>query len=51
MAASTKKNGDVLSKAARDYGRKVSADPKLAAEFLKKAGIITKPGKLAPGYR
>ena len=41
----------VLSKAARAYARKVEGNRELAIRFLKKAGIIEKPGKLARPYR
>ena len=46
-----KKPPDLLPKAAKDYARRIEADPGRAAKFLKKAGIISKPGKLAPHYR
>lgn len=41
----------VLSKAAREYAKKIERDPALAAKFLIDAGIIEKPGKLARPYR
>jgi hypothetical protein len=41
----------VLSEAALAYAKKIEKDPKLAIEFLKKAGIIERPGKLARPYR
>lgn len=41
----------VLPKATREYAKKLEGDPKLAAKFLKEAGIITKPGTLARAYR
>ena len=41
----------VLSDAARAYGKKVRGDRKLAVKFLKEAGIIEKPGVLARPYR
>jgi hypothetical protein len=41
----------VFSREARAYMRKCEADPKLGLELLRKAGIITKTGKLARPYR
>jgi hypothetical protein len=41
----------VLSKAALAYAKKVEGNRELAIKFLKKAGIIEKPGKLARPYR
>jgi hypothetical protein len=41
----------VLSKAARAQAKKVEGNQELAIEFLKRAGIIEKPGKLARPYR
>ena len=41
----------VLSKAARAYAKKVEGSRKLSIKFLKEAGIIEKPGKLARPYR
>lgn len=46
-----KKSPDLLPKAAKECARKIEADPKLAANFLKKAGIISRPGKLSTHYR
>ena len=42
---------DVLPEKARVYARKVAASRELSIEFLKEAGIIEKPGKLARHYR
>jgi hypothetical protein len=41
----------VLSKAARAHAKKVEGNRALAIKFLKRAGIIEKPGKLARPYR
>jgi hypothetical protein len=41
----------IFSRAARAYMRKVMADPKLGNELLRKAGIITRSGRLARPYR
>jgi hypothetical protein len=41
----------VLGKKARAYAKKLERDPKLAICFLKEAGIIERPGKLAKPYR
>ena len=41
----------VLSKAAQAYAKKVGASRELSIKFLKEAGIIEKPGKLARPYR
>lgn len=41
----------VLSKAARAQAKKVEGNRELAIKFLKRAGIIEKPGKLARPYR
>jgi hypothetical protein len=44
-------SGKVLPKSTRELARKIQSDPKLAAAFLQKAGIITKTGKLTSNYR
>ncbi len=44
-------SGKVLPKSTRELARKIQSDPKLAAAFLQKAGIITKSGKLTSNYR
>ncbi|MFL6603976.1 MAG: hypothetical protein ACJ8R9_21975 [Steroidobacteraceae bacterium] len=41
----------VLPPAARAYARKIEGNRELAIRFLKEAGIIEKPGKLARPYR
>lgn len=41
----------VLSPAARAYAKKIEGNRQRAIEFLKKAGIIDKPGTLARPYR
>ncbi len=41
----------VLSKAALAYAKKIEGNRELAIEFLKEAGIIERPGKLARPYR
>jgi hypothetical protein len=41
----------VLSKAVRAYAKKIEGNRALAIDFLKRAGIIEKPGKLARPYR
>jgi hypothetical protein len=41
----------VLPKATRAYAKKVEASRELSIKFLKEAGIIEKPGKLARPYR
>lgn len=41
----------VLPEQVRDYARKVQNDPKLATDFLQRAGIINKAKKLTPAYR
>jgi hypothetical protein len=41
----------VLSKKALAYARKIVKDRKLAIQFLKKAGFIERPGRLARPYR
>jgi hypothetical protein len=41
----------VLSKAALAYAKKLEGNRELAIEFLKEAGIIERPGKLARPYR
>jgi hypothetical protein len=41
----------VLSEAALAYAKKIEGNRELAIEFLKKAGIIERPGKLARPYR
>jgi hypothetical protein len=41
----------VLPKAALAYARKIVKGPRLSIKFLKKAGIIEKPRKLARPYR
>jgi hypothetical protein len=41
----------VLPKAARDYAKKVVSSRAESIKFLKKAGIIERPGKLARPYR
>jgi hypothetical protein len=41
----------VFSKVARAYARRIEGNRPLAVEFLKKTGIIEKPGKLAHSYR
>jgi hypothetical protein len=43
--------GDVLPEKARTYAKKVAASRELSIKFLKEAGIIEKPGKLARHYR
>jgi hypothetical protein len=40
-----------LSQAARAYAKKIAGHRRLAIEFLKKAGIIDRPGVLARPYR
>lgn len=47
----TKTRPAVLPKETRAYAKKVEGNPKLAAKFLKDAGIIEKPGTLARAYR
>jgi hypothetical protein len=42
---------DVLPEKARTYAKKVAASRELSIKFLKEAGIIEKPGKLARPYR
>ena len=42
---------EVLPKGAREYAEKLIANPKLAGEFLVRAGIYTKSGKLTRHYR
>ena len=42
---------DVLPEKARTYAKKVAASRELSIKFLKEAGIIEKPGKLARNYR
>lgn len=49
--ASCFSGGKVLPKSTRELARKIQRDPKLAAAFLQKAGIITKTGKLTSNYR
>jgi carbon storage regulator len=44
-------NPPVLPEAARALAKRIKADPQLAAEFLKAAGIIDEPGVLARPYR
>jgi len=41
----------VLSKEALALGKKIAGNRDLAIEFLKRAGFIEKPGKLARPYR
>jgi hypothetical protein len=41
----------VLPEKARTYAKKVAASRELSIKFLKEAGIIEKPGKLARHYR
>ena len=41
----------VLSKTARAYAKRVAGSRRLSIKFLKEAGIIEKPGKLARPYR
>jgi hypothetical protein len=41
----------VLSKAVLAYARKIEGNRALALKFLKEAGIIERPGKLARPYR
>lgn len=41
----------VLSKAALVYAKTIEGNRRLAIEFLRKAGIIEKPGKLSRPYR
>ena len=50
MGARTK-NAAVLPPAARAYAKKVESNRQRAIEFLKKAGIIDRPGTLARPYR
>jgi hypothetical protein len=42
---------NVLPQEARDYLKRVSSDPKLAAECLRQAGITDENGELAYHYR
>ena len=41
----------VLSKKALAYGKKLASNKGLAIAFLKRAGIIERPGKLHKNYR
>jgi hypothetical protein len=50
-APQTSTRPPVLSKEALALGKKIAGNRDLAIEFLKKAGFIEKPGKLARPYR
>ncbi len=57
MADSKQKSSDntrsdaALPESAHSYARSIAKDHQKAESFLKRAGIITKAGELAPAYR
>jgi hypothetical protein len=46
-----REDSEILPQKVREYAEKIASDPKLSREFLQRAGIYTRSGKLTKHYR